>query len=121
MKAASICMYVFTALWFVLAASFFALSNNWYWAFAIFALICLYDGFVITSVREKMTSVNLEKKENIKFLVCWILSIVCLPAFILNAIAYFRTQEDELVVIRRNVKEEATAEAEAPKPKKALL
>lgn len=118
MKAASICMYVFTALWFVLAASFFALSNNWYWAFAIFALICLYDGFVITSVREKMTSVNLEKKENIKFLVCWILSIVCLPAFILNGIAYFRTQEDELVVIRRNVKEEATAEAEAPKPKK---
>lgn len=118
MKSASICMYVFTALWFILAGVFFGLSNNWYWAFAVFALICLYDGFVITSVREKMTEVNLEKSENIKFLVCWILSIVCIPAFILNGIAYFRKTEDELVVVRRNVKEEVTASGNGAKPKK---
>ena len=118
MKAASICSYVFTGLWFILAACFFALSNNWYWAFAIFALISLYDGFIITSVREKMTEVKLEKKENTKFLVCWILSIVCIPAFILNAVAYFRNTEDELVVIRQNVKAEAPVQAETTKAKK---
>jgi len=111
MKSASVCSYVFTALWFVLCASFFALSNNWYWAFLIFALVSLYNGFVITSVREKMTSVELSKTENTKFLVCWILSIVCLPAFILCGIAYFRKTEDEITVRRNTVKEEAVGEA----------
>ena len=103
MKAAAICSYVFAGLWIVAAACFFALSNNWYWAFFIFGLISLYDGFVVMSVKEKMTSVTLEKNQNIKLLICWICSIVCVPAFILNGIAYFRKQEDELVVVRRNV------------------
>lgn len=102
LKAASVCLYVFTMLWFVVAACFFALGNYWYIAFAIFALISLYTGFVVTSVREKMTAVRLEKKEWIKLLVCWISSIVCLPAFILNGVAFFRNTEDELVVVRKN-------------------
>lgn len=113
MKAASICCYAFTGLWFVVAAAFFALSNNLYWMFLIFGLIGLYDGFVITSIREKMTEVKLEKNEQTKFLVCWILSIVCIPAFILNGIAYFRNTEDELVVVRQNVKAEAAISAES--------
>ncbi len=117
LNAAAICLYVFTAIWFVVTACFFALSDNLYWLFLIFALISLYDGFVITSVREKMTGVNLERKENTKLLVCWILSIVCIPAFILNAIAYFRKTEDE-VVIRSNVAVEATAGGEEEKPAK---
>ena len=96
---------MFTALWFVVTACFFALSNNWYWAFLIFALISLYDGFVITSVRRKMSGVILEKGENTKLLVCWILGIVCIPAFILCALAYFRKTEDEIIV-RRNVETE---------------
>lgn len=116
MKSASVCSYVFTALWFVLCASFFALSNNWYWAFLIFALVSLYNGFVITSVREKMTNVELSKTENTKFLVCWILSIVCLPAFILCGIAYFRKTEDEITVRRNTVKEEAVVEAVTAEP-----
>ena len=117
MKAASICSYVFSFLWFVLAACFYALGNNWCYGFVVFALITLYNGFVITSVREKMTAVTLEKKEQIKFLICWILSILCLPAFILNAIAFFRKTEDELVVIRRNIPAEAENAAAAPDKK----
>ena len=115
LNAAAVCLYVFTALWFIVTACFFALSDNLYWLFLIFALISLYDGFVIKSVKHNMKSVNLEKKENIKLLVCWILSIVCLPAFILNGIAYFRKTEDELVVVRQNVEKEVVAEA-APAP-----
>lgn len=102
MKAASVCLYVFTFIWFVAAAWCFALSNYIYWMCVAFALISLYDGFVITSVREKMTEVRLSKNENIKFIICWILSIVALPAFILNTIAFFRKREDELIIIRRD-------------------
>ena len=69
LNAAAICLYVFTALWFVVTACFFALSNNLYWMFLIFALVSLYDGFVIISVKNRMKSVNLEKNENIKLLV----------------------------------------------------
>ena len=103
MKAASICSYVCSAIWFVAAASAFALSDYTYWLFLIFALLSLYGGFAVTSIREKMTGVILEKKQNTLYLICWILSIVALPSFILNAIAYFRKTEDELVVIRQNV------------------
>lgn len=116
MKAASICLYVFCALWFVTAACCFALDNYLYWLCAICALISLYDGFVITSVREKMTGVTLEKKLWVKYLVCWILSIVSLPAFILNAVAFFRNKEDELVVVRRNVEKEEEVPAAESNP-----
>lgn len=109
MKAAAICNYVFTALWFVVTACFFALSDNLYWLFLVFALISIYDGFVLISVKEKMHSVALDKNENIKLLVCWILSIVCLPSFILCGLAYFRKTEDE-VTIRNNVAAEEKEE-----------
>ena len=52
LKAASVCSYAFTALWFVVAACFFALSDALYWMFAVFALVSLYSGFVVTSVRD---------------------------------------------------------------------
>lgn len=110
MKAASVCLYVFCALWFVAAACCFALDNYIYWLCVVCALVSLYDGFVITSVRQKMSGVRLEKGLWTEYLVCWILSVVSLPAFILNAVAFFRNTEDELVVIRRNV------EAEEGKP-----
>ena len=119
MKAASVCLYVFSFLWFVAAACAFGLSNYIYWLFLVFALISLYDGFVISDVRNKMTDVKLNKKEWIKYLVCWILSIVCIPAFILNAVAFFRNKEGEYELVKREVPETAGApETDAPKPKK---
>lgn len=69
-KAAAIVNYAFTALWFVVTACFFALSNNLYWMFLVFALATLYTGFVTMSVKDNMTGVNLSKKENTKLLVC---------------------------------------------------
>lgn len=63
MKAASICSYVCSAIWFVAAASAFALSDYTYWLFLIFALLSLYGGFAVTSIREKMNGVILEKKQ----------------------------------------------------------
>ena len=93
-KAAAIVNYAFTALWFIVTACFFALSNNLYWMFLVFALETLYTGFVTMSVKDNMTGVNLSKKENTKLLVCWILSILSPASFVLLAIAYFYKKED---------------------------
>lgn len=116
MYAASVCSYVFTGLWMVVAACCFAMSNPLYWLFAAFAIICLYNGFVITSIREKMTGVTLEKKEQGKYCLCWLLSILCLPAFVLNTIAIFRKTEDRLVVVRENVVEKPAKKPAQDKP-----
>ena len=93
-KAAAIVNYAFTALWFVVTACFFALSNNLYWMFLVFALATLYTGFVTMSIKDNMTGVNISKKENTKLLVCWILSILSPASFVLLAIAYFYKKED---------------------------
>lgn len=103
MKAVSVCSYVFTALWMVAAACCFALSNDLYWLFLIFALACLYNGFVICELAERMTELALPKSIQSKFLVCWIISLLCLPAFVLNAVAFFRKTEDQVAVVRKDV------------------
>lgn len=114
LKAAAILNYVFCALYFVLAASFFALSNNLYWMFLVFALVSLYDGFVIKSVQDKMTNVALDKRENTKLLAAWIISIVCPPSFVLCAIAYFRSKDD---VVEKPKSDEIRSDGET-KPSK---
>lgn len=97
LKAAAICSYVFTALWFVVAACFFALSNNLYWMFAVFALITLYDGFVITSIRDNMNSAEFNEKQNITLLVCGILCVLSPVSLVLCEIAYLDKFEDKIV------------------------
>lgn len=112
LKAAAICSYVFTALWFVVAACFFALSNNLYWMFAVFALITLYDGFVIMSIRDNMNSAEFNEKQNITLLVCGILCVLSPVSLVLCEIAYLGKFEDKIVSdkIATATKAETTAE-----------
>lgn len=110
-KASSICLYVSAALWIIAAGCAFGLSNYIYWLFLVFGLVSLYDGFALSSLAGKLEGVKFSKKQNIQFIICWVLSLVCLPAFIINIVAYCRRREDELVV-RRNV------EKEQPQPAK---
>lgn len=112
LKAAAICSYVFTALWFVVAACFFALSNNLYWMFAVFALITLYDGFVIMSIRDNMNSAEFNEKQNITLLVCGILCVLSPVSLVLCEIAYLGKFEDKIVSdkIATAKKAETTAE-----------
>ena len=100
LKAAAILNYVFAALWFVVTACFFALSNNLYWMFLVFALVTLYDGFVIMSVRDDMAGGQYDKKAQTKFLVGWIVSILSPVSFVLCAVAYFykKTSDDKPVM-----------------------
>lgn len=115
-KASSICMYVSAALWIIAAGCAFGLSNYIYWLFLAFGLVSLYDGFALSSFADKLEGVKFSKEQNIRFIICWVLSLVCLPAFIINIVAYCRTREDELVAVRRSVSQEQPE----PAPKKAF-
>ena len=111
LKAAAICSYVFTALWFVVAACFFALSNNLYWMFAVFALITLYNGFVIMSIRDNMKSAEFNEKQNITLLVCGILCVLSPVSLVLCEIAYLGKFDDKTSdKIATATKAETTAE-----------
>lgn len=119
LKAAAICSYVFTALWFVVAACFFALSNNLYWMFAVFALITLYDGFVIMSIRDNMNSAEFNEKQNITLLVCGILCVLSPVSLVLCEIAYLGKFEDKNVSDK--IATATTAETTAETTKKAFF
>ena len=120
LKAAAILNYVFAAMWFVVTACFFALSNNLYWMFLVFALVTLYDGFIIMSVRDDMAGGQYDKKAQTKLLVGWIVSILSPVSFVLCAVAYFynKMSDDKPAA-------PATKEAEQPteqsKPKSFWL
>lgn len=114
MKAASICSYIGAAFWFVACACAYSLDSGKCWLFLLLALASVYDGFVVTSIREKMTGVVLDRAENQKYCICWLVSIIVPPAFILNAIAYLRKKEDGLTLVRRPV-EPASQKRPAPK------
>lgn len=119
LKAAAICSYVFTALWFVVAACFFALSNNLYWMFAVFALITLYDGFVIMSIRDNMNSAEFNEKQNKTLLVCGILCVLSPVSLVLCEIAYLGKFEDKIVSDK--IATATTAETTAETTKKAFF
>lgn len=119
LKAAAICSYVFTALWFVVAACFFALSNNLYWMFAVFALITLYDGFVIMSIRDNMNSAEFNEKQNITLLVCGILCVLSPVSLVLCEIAYLGKFEDKNVSDK--IATATTAETTAETTKKVFF
>ena len=119
LKAAAICSYVFTALWFVVAACFFALSNNLYWMFAVFALITLYDGFVIMSIRDNMNSAEFNEKQNITLLVCGILCVLSPVSLVLCEIAYLGKFEDKIVSDK--IATATTAETTTETTKKAFF
>ena len=119
MKAASIVAYVQTFLWFIACAAFFALGNYGYIAFLLFALLSLYDGFLVTNVREKMTGPELSGKEKTKYLVYTCISIVSPVSFVLNLIAYLWTSEDKYVIVpNESVLADANAKAAAKAEKK---
>lgn len=117
MQAASVCCYVGSAFWFVACACAYSLDSSKWGLFLALALASVYDGFVVTSIREKMTSVILDRAENQKYCICWLASIIVPPAFILNAIAYLRKKEDGLALVRRETQPE---ERKRPAPKRPV-
>ena len=98
-KASTVCGYVVAILYLVLTAFLFSVSNLWYWLTLILGAISLYNSLYSSSLRGKLDSGEVfEGKLKPKFLINTIISIVSLPSFILNMIAYFDYKEDKFVL-----------------------
>ncbi|MCD8209370.1 MAG: hypothetical protein LUC31_00945 [Coprobacillus sp.] len=115
LKATSIVLYVFCGLYFIAAGMFFGLSNYIYWLFLILALISLYDGFLVASVKEHIEDNDITKHHKAKYIVSFILSIVGLASFITEALSMF------LSSTKNAVWEEKTEEGETPLEEEDLL
>lgn len=100
MLASSIILYVSTFIYFVLAATFFSLDNTVYWMFVIYALLSLYDGILISSLRNKVNGLTFEKKDQIAYIVYTVISTLGVASLILNLIALFRKKEDSYEIVK---------------------
>ena len=106
LKASTIVGYVFTGLYLTLTSLLFSVSNNLYWLTLILGLICLYNS-LFTSYLYPRIKDGKEDIKSIKFLVNLVLSVISLPSFILNLIAYFYKKEDKTIeVINENYVEQ---------------
>ena len=98
-KASTVIGYVIAFLYLVLTACLFSVGNLWYWLTLILGGISLYNSLYSGVIRGKLDEEPLEGKLKIKFLINTIISLVSLPSFVLNIIAYFYTKEDKYVLV----------------------
>ena len=98
-KASAVVGYVVAFLYLVLTACLFSVGNLWYWLTLILGGISLYNSLYSGVIRGKLDEEPLEGKLKIKFLINTIISLVSLPSFVLNIIAYFYTKEDKYVLV----------------------
>ena len=99
-KASTIVGYVIATLYLLLTACLFSVGNLWYWCTLILGAISLYNSLYSSYLRGKLDDEPLEGKLKIKFLINTIVSIVSLPSFILNIIAYFYNKEDKYLIVK---------------------
>ena len=111
-KASTVVGYVIATLYLLLTACLFSVGNLWYWCTLILGAISLYNSLYSSYLRGKLDDEPLEGKLKIKFLINTIVSIVSLPSFILNIIAYFYNKEDKYLIVKneeyKEVKKEKT-------------
>ena len=106
-KASTVCGYVVAILYLILTAFLFSVSNLWYWCTLILGAISLYNSLYSSTIRGKLDSEPLEGKLKLKLLINAIISIVSIPSFVLNLIAYFWKKEDKYIsVVNEEYKEE---------------
>ena len=98
-KASTVIGYVIAFLYLVLTACLFSVGNLWYWLTLILGGLSLYNSLYSGVIRGKLDKEPLEGKLKIKFLINTIISLVSLPSFVLNIIAYFYTKEDKYVLV----------------------
>ncbi len=87
--AAEICLYVGTFLWLLAAACEFAVSNAIYYLFAAFGIIAVCTGLCSSTLKTRIKKDDFDKKDDIRFIVYTVLSIVVFPATILYIVARF--------------------------------
>ena len=85
-NVALILEYVFTFLYFFVAALFFSVGEKIYWLFIGLGLLSICTGLYTATVKEKLLYSG-EDKDKTKFIVITCLSVVAFPAIIFNLIA----------------------------------
>ena len=115
-KASTIIGYVIAFLYLTLTALLFSVSNNFYWLTLVLGGISLFNSLYSSYLNQYIKEEELTGKLKIKFLVNTIISIVYLPSFVLNLIAYLsKNKVDKYIeVINPEYKEEVK---EKPKKK----
>lgn len=98
-----ILIYLFSFIYFVLAASFYSLKDPLYWLFVVLALIALFDGLYLSTVKNKETN------NVIKYITLG-LSIVSPISFVLNIINLFAFKDEEIIFESQKTDEEKVQE-----------
>lgn len=101
MKAASVFSYICAGGYALAALWSFSMNESTYLLFGVLGLVSMYLGILTSGTREKLASSTLSKKDAIGYGVVTILSIVALPAFILNLIACMMHPTDRLPMAQR--------------------
>lgn len=114
-KASTIVGYVVAGLYLILTACLFSLSDYWYWLTLILGGITLYNSLYTSYLIGKFETEAIDQKLKTMFLVNMIISIVSLPSFILNIIAYFYNKEDKYIEV---INPEYKDEIKVKKPQK---
>ena len=97
-KASTVIGYIVCFLYIVLTACLFSVSNLWYWLTLVLALISLYNSLYSSYLNSKLKEEPFESIK-LKFLINSIISIVSLPSFIINLIAYFDNKPEKYVLV----------------------
>ena len=79
--------YVFTFLYFFVAALFFSVGEKIYWLFIALGLLSICVGLYTATVKERLLF-STEKKDKTVFIVITCISIVAFPACVFNLIAF---------------------------------
>lgn len=113
-KGSTITGYVVATLYFILTALLFSVGNLFYWLTLILGAIALFNSLYSSYLNQYIKEEKLEGKLNTKFLINMIVSIVSLPSFILNLIAYLNAnKEDKFIeVVNPDFKEEVKVKKE---------
>ena len=99
-KASTVIGYVIAFLYLVLTALLFSVGNLFYWLTLILGGISLFNSLYSSYLNQYIKEEKLEGKLKTKFLVNTIISVVYLPSFVLNLIAYLnKDKEDKYIEV----------------------
>ena len=87
-KASTIIGYIVASLYLVLTALLFSVSNNFYWLTLIIGGICLFNSLYSSYLNQFIKEEKMENSLKTRFMINMIISIVSIPSFILNLIAF---------------------------------
>ncbi len=106
-KASTVVGYVNSFLYLTITALLYSVGNLFYWLTLILGAACLFNSLYSSFLNQYIKEEKLEGKLKNHFLINTIISVLSLPSFVLNLIAYIsRDKEDKYIeIVNPNFKE----------------